>query len=99
MAARPVEDDIRLQQQLVGAIAEEGEPARIENDSVEDIAVDDQQPTAIGGMMNGLRRQFDIAEVQAGIVAECLVVIARSEEHTSELQSLMRTSYDVFCLK
>src|SRR3546814_3575473 len=25
--------------------------------------------------------------------------IARSEEHTSELQSLMRTSYAVFCLK
>src|SRR3546814_6310644 len=24
---------------------------------------------------------------------------ARSEEHTSELQSLMRISYDVFCLK
>src|SRR3546814_6352028 len=23
----------------------------------------------------------------------------RSEEHTSELQSLMRSSYDVFCLK
>src|SRR3546814_6026860 len=26
-------------------------------------------------------------------------VIGRSEEHTSELQSLMRTSYAVFCLK
>src|SRR3546814_8645476 len=26
-------------------------------------------------------------------------VYARSEEHTSELQSLMRISYDVFCLK
>src|SRR3546814_8377809 len=25
--------------------------------------------------------------------------IGRSEEHTSELQSLMRTSYAVFCLK
>src|SRR3546814_8713991 len=25
--------------------------------------------------------------------------INRSEEHTSELQSLMRISYDVFCLK
>src|SRR3546814_3886405 len=25
--------------------------------------------------------------------------ISRSEEHTSELQSLMRTSYAVFCLK
>src|SRR3546814_6671287 len=28
-----------------------------------------------------------------------LLVVARSEEHTSELQSLMRTSYAVFCLK
>src|SRR3546814_2141414 len=26
-------------------------------------------------------------------------VVDRSEEHTSELQSLMRISYDVFCLK
>src|SRR3546814_8658234 len=26
-------------------------------------------------------------------------VLARSEEHTSELQSLMSISYDVFCLK
>src|SRR3546814_1506514 len=26
-------------------------------------------------------------------------VLERSEEHTSELQSLMRISYDVFCLK
>src|SRR3546814_2683670 len=28
-----------------------------------------------------------------------LIVTARSEEHTSELQSLMRISYAVFCLK
>src|SRR3546814_5735574 len=27
------------------------------------------------------------------------VALARSEEHTSELQSLMRISYAVFCLK
>src|SRR3546814_3835928 len=27
------------------------------------------------------------------------VLLQRSEEHTSELQSLMRTSYAVFCLK
>src|SRR3546814_15444316 len=26
-------------------------------------------------------------------------LVRRSEEHTSELQSLMRISYDVFCLK
>src|SRR3546814_5298676 len=28
-----------------------------------------------------------------------LMLVMRSEEHTSELQSLMRNSYDVFCLK
>src|SRR3546814_8225667 len=28
-----------------------------------------------------------------------IVEVARSEEHTSELQSLMRISYAVFCLK
>src|SRR3546814_9853282 len=31
--------------------------------------------------------------------AICAGQIARSEEHTSELQSLMRISYAVFCLK
>src|SRR3546814_4938014 len=32
---------------------------------------------------------------------DCIVVVpgGRSEEHTSELQSLMRISYAVFCLK
>src|SRR3546814_3853240 len=29
----------------------------------------------------------------------CDTIVARSEEHTSELQSLMRISYAVFCLK
>src|SRR3546814_6882981 len=29
----------------------------------------------------------------------CCVIAGRSEEHTSELQSLMRISYAVFCLK
>src|SRR3546814_1080915 len=34
---------------------------------------------------------------EGGILA--LASLARSEEHTSELQSLMRISYAVFCLK
>src|SRR3546814_8420271 len=38
------------------------------------------------------------AKVQ-GYVRKMLVDIGRSEEHTSELQSLMRISYAVFCLK
>src|SRR3546814_4149822 len=32
-------------------------------------------------------------------VFEAIALAARSEEHTSELQSLMRISYAVFCLK
>src|SRR3546814_2692910 len=33
-----------------------------------------------------------------GTVPQAFLLV-RSEEHTSELQSLMRISYDVFCLK
>src|SRR3546814_2122127 len=33
------------------------------------------------------------------IATETLLPLDRSEEHTSELQSLMRISYAVFCLK
>src|SRR3546814_4207069 len=33
------------------------------------------------------------------IIDQCLIALTRSEEHTSELQSLMRISYAVFCLK
>src|SRR3546814_7485014 len=32
-------------------------------------------------------------------MTDCKTSRSRSEEHTSELQSLMRTSYAVFCLK
>src|SRR3546814_945517 len=42
------------------------------------------------------RRHAQFAGTHALAVARC---IARSEEHTSELQSLMRISYAVFCLK
>src|SRR3546814_5939123 len=34
-----------------------------------------------------------------GVNAQYQVACQRSEEHTSELQSLMRISYAVFCLK
>src|SRR3546814_7294649 len=37
--------------------------------------------------------------VDQQIMAVFMFVGERSEEHTSELQSLMRTSYAVFCLK
>src|SRR3546814_9288757 len=41
----------------------------------------------------------DFGHKWAGGEADAKVVFSRSEEHTSELQSLMRISYAVFCLK
>src|SRR3546814_2425000 len=46
-----------------------------------------------GTVQSATRRRT--AAASSSIVATC----SRSEEHTSELQSLMRTSYAVFCLK
>src|SRR3546814_4648695 len=40
-----------------------------------------------------------VAGEATATAAGCLTGAARSEEHTSELQSLMRISYAVFCLK
>src|SRR3546814_3233777 len=44
---------------------------------------------------------FDLAveRIRAGREAADAAGVPRSEEHTSELQSLMRISYAVFCLK
>src|SRR3546814_6656539 len=47
-----------------------------------------------------LRRQYCEASKRAGTTGYGKRTrMARSEEHTSELQSLMRISYAVFCLK
>src|SRR3546814_7857866 len=41
----------------------------------------------------------DLTRAHAPSVHRHDLIIKRSEEHTSELQSLMRISYAVFCLK
>src|SRR3546814_1834180 len=48
-------------------------------------------PLADGERLRAIFRTIDDASAQDGRM--------RSEEHTSELQSLMRLSYAVFCLK
>src|SRR3546814_2329976 len=46
-------------------------------------------------LIDGVR----VGSVSAGLTAFQDLPVDRSEEHTSELQSLMRISYAVFCLK
>src|SRR3546814_6575373 len=60
----------------------------------------------LGGMLTNfktvktsVKRLKDMEAVVAEGGAERMIKKERSEEHTSELQSLMRISYAVFCLK
>src|SRR3546814_5530657 len=70
--------------------------------------------TMLGGVQSGLRRPaYQVSSAGSVIAAprrpaarlmitktsSMIGLVKRSEEHTSELQSLMRNSYAVFCLK
>src|SRR3546814_5571171 len=59
------------------------------------------KPTAlmIGQGLNGYDKAMDVRPKYDPALSKKLLAEARSEEHTSELQSLMRISYAVFCLK
>src|SRR3546814_5186712 len=43
--------------------------------------------------------EYHLGEIYMTATQDNIDTVVRSEEHTSELQSLMRTSYAVFCLK
>src|SRR3546814_2963150 len=63
-------------------------------------AAEDHHLGAGAGIGLALRWQWPIGSLMAVLVGGVHVGrIGRSEEHTSELQSLMRNSYAVFCLK
>src|SRR3546814_4269271 len=51
------------------------------------------------GYLPELFRYQDWLSAREVLQLHCDLAEIRSEEHTSELQSLMRTSYAVFCLK
>src|SRR3546814_3828907 len=59
--------------------------------------------TAWRDKQTGTPKSFPMVDferaVQINLIGTFRCVVTRSEEHTSELQSLMRISYAVFCLK
>src|SRR3546814_3046891 len=84
-------EDVHLLLHDVGLVADcAEEDAGILHDGGGDLAVVEEARHALGG----------VADVppEGGVLREG-VVHTRSEEHTSELQSLMRISYAVCCLK
>src|SRR3546814_2658683 len=58
-------------------------------------ALDRYGPAFRYGHFLQLKKLGTVLQMTGGVAA----IAARSEEHTSELQSLMRISYAVFCLK
>src|SRR3546814_10859263 len=60
-----------------------------------------RNPAAADGQQGRLFIGFAAAELLGllAFVVAMILLFVRSEEHTSELQSLMRISYAVFCLK
>src|SRR3546814_6378478 len=57
-----------------------------------------QRPELAAPLLDGRDAAWDDVRDSAKPAA-CVSVASRSEEHTSETQSLMRISYAVFCLK
>src|SRR3546814_5926596 len=68
-----------------------------------------QAPVSLEGMFEALADKANViqfpvvikGDVQGSVeaIVNALNRLSRSEEHTSELQSLMRISYAVYCLK
>src|SRR3546814_3232025 len=59
-----------------------------------------QDTDVVASEIDALERGFSSVEGKLATLREASAELSRrSEEHTSELQSLMRISYAVFCLK
>src|SRR3546814_9381994 len=69
---------------------ENGEPVALDGNRIGPVKV--IQELQAMAQPYGIGRDIHVGDTIIGIKG-------RSEEHTSELQSLMRTSYAVFCLK
>src|SRR3546814_6341302 len=86
--------------------AEEGTAAHADNLAMTEEAIGKAgiavEAVRAGGLGSEILAQATVTAAPAGeaiVTARAGGAVTRSEEHTSELQSLMRISYAVFCLK
>ncbi len=73
---------------VVGLVAEQGEPARMLDDDVEEVAVQHEIAPAVGSAMNRRLGDLDAAEVRSAIVAQEFVVIAGNVDDARRLCAL-----------
>src|SRR3546814_2227384 len=76
-------DHVRIESRLLIHLTLEQRPVSRPDDAIRDLPARAPPAVGVGPIPRRLRSQLRV----------------RSDEHTSELQSLMRISYAVFCLK
>jgi len=79
---------VEAEDQRVQAVADVGQPLGVLDHAVELVAVDDQEPLAVGGAVFGLAADGDAAEVQPGVLPRRLVVVAGHVDHPRALARL-----------
>src|SRR3546814_4910207 len=96
--SRPVECRLEFRHGIVGRVAEQAAVVHLRRPHQ---AVRVQQPHRVHAILHPFEAlDHAVAEHRAvKLRAHEAVAVLRSDEHTSELQSLMRISYAVFCLK
>src|SRR3546814_5492094 len=99
--------DIGLSDELLRAVADSGytEPTPIQRQAIPAVLMN-KDLVAIAQTGTGKTASFVLPMIDIlshgrarARMPRSLILEPRSEEHTSELQSLMRISYAVFCLK
>src|SRR3546814_4373357 len=89
----------RLHQHVQRALRDLDAPYRLDLGAADRLVIGDDRQRLDGGAAEPARlitfAAEDVGEIRRGLEMPA----PRSEEHTSELQSLMRNSYAVFCLK
>src|SRR3546814_1272398 len=90
--------DLRKDPLALQRLKDAAERAKIELSSAQQTEVNLPYVTADASGPTHLNIKLTRAKLEA-LVEDLVKKTIRSEEHTSELQSLMRISYAVFCLK
>src|SRR3546814_5283390 len=89
---------------MLSAIVQRAGEGEMERGAVADVDGDRDPLANLGHVGVGQHLALDAGEAPPGfaefiVERRRLAIAGRSEEHTSELQSIMRISYAVFCLK
>jgi len=80
-AADQRQQHVRPDQQVVGNVAEHGDPAMMARDLVEFVTMQQQEASPVGQRMHVFAADLDVAEGDVEIIAQRFVVVTGNEHH------------------